>query len=100
MHWLADRVVAVAALAPEGAIGGTRRAYLVEVSALVHEMLMPSRRGPRPEHDAPIHVGVLGTLQQLVLVGSERKLALLRVGPVTVGILPASHVRLASTTSS
>lgn len=126
MHWLADRVVAVAALAPDGEVGGTRRAFLAEVSRLVEEVarrdgveaafasyegLLVAVAGDRAAEAEPlaalaqstmdpIHVGVLGTLQQLLLVGSERKLALLRVGPVTVGLLSPSSVRLAATTQS
>lgn len=41
----------------------------------------------------------LGTLRQLVLVGDRQKLALLRVGPVTLGIVSPSNVSLAEATA-
>ena len=41
----------------------------------------------------------LGALRQLVIVGEESKLALIRVGPVTVGLRSPTSVSLAVTTA-
>lgn len=129
MHWLADRVATVASLAPDpGAsseTGGRRHAFLEAVSALVEEssrregidavfacydgLLIATAGSMQSEAEPlaalaqstmdPLRVGLLGPIQQLLLVGEERKLALLRVGPVTVGLLSRSDVRLSSTTA-
>ncbi len=41
----------------------------------------------------------LGTLRQLVLVGDHNKLALVRVGPVTLGMVAPTDVSLAAATA-
>lgn len=41
----------------------------------------------------------LGTLRQLLLVGDRQKLALVRVGPVTLGMVAPSEVSLADATA-
>jgi predicted regulator of Ras-like GTPase activity (Roadblock/LC7/MglB family) len=126
VHWLADRVAAVAAQAPgPGSGADARRAFLAEIGVLVDEtarrpgvdaafasydgLLVAVGGVPTAEAEPfaalaqsvmdPVHVGALGPLQQLLLVGAERKLALLRIGPVTVGLMSRSGVRLAESTA-
>lgn len=41
----------------------------------------------------------LGAVRQLVVVGDEAKLALIRLGPLDVGVLSPSHVDLGATTA-
>lgn len=128
MHWLAQRVAAIAAAAPDPGLtdgGARRRAFLSEIAELVdqaanrdgldavfasYDGLLVAAAG-RLQAEAeplaafaqstmdPIHLGTLGPLQQLLLVGMERKLALVRVGPVTIGLLSPSEVRLANATA-
>lgn len=44
-------------------------------------------------------MGHLGALQQVVIVGDRQKIALIRLGPVSLGILSASAVALANATA-
>lgn len=126
MHWLAHQVEAVAALAPDGADPDRRRRFLTAITDLVDQVarrdgldavfasydgLLVAAAGALAAETAepmaalaqstmdPIHVGLLGPVRQLVLIGAERKLALIRVGPVTLGLISPTAVSLAERTA-
>ena len=97
VHELVDEVAArdgvTAAFASyEGLVVAAAGAAEFEALAAMAQSAMEPAR-----HTAG--VAELGALRQLVLVGERSKLALLRVGPVTVGLLCPSGVHLAEATA-
>jgi predicted regulator of Ras-like GTPase activity (Roadblock/LC7/MglB family) len=78
---------------------------------VAHEGLVVEAIGEETEFEAlaamtqwcvtPAHHAVetlsLGTLQQILLIGSERKLALIQLGQMTLGILAPNSVQLSDT---
>jgi len=78
---------------------------------VAHDGLVVEATGEAAEYEAlaamtqwcvtPAHHAVetltLGTLQQIVLIGSERKLALIQLGQMTLGILAPVSVQLSDT---
>lgn len=120
MHWLSEQVERVAGLA-----AGPSDPFLRAVEALVRETggrpgvlacfaayegLLVATAGEGADFDALAATAQLtaeateipslvGRLRQLVIVGEKRKLALIRLGPIVVGILTPPDTHIAAVTS-